>query len=687
MSHGPADDSRPIPLRIRLPFATEAEFIERYGAWLTPGGLFIATRAGHPVGTRLTFEVVLATGGRLLRGEALVQERVEDPAAGQAGMLLRFTRLDSRSRALIELTQEHKAGLERAETPVSHASQPPPRSQPSPVPRLAMPQGPIALADDVVLGIDLGTTTCRAAVVLDGVPRLIPIPSERGVALPSVVAWDVARERMLVGSAARRHRTERPAETIVGFKRLLGRRARSRRVRELEGRLPFPLSADPSGDVGVELGGRTFRLVEFAALLLAELKDAAQEYLGRPLTRAVLSVPAWYTDHQRGALLEAGKLAGLEVLSLCNEPSAVAVAFGYGRGLARKRALVCDLGGGTFDAAVVAITGDDLDVLCTGGDAFLGGMDFDARLAEALVGTLEAGPRERLLGSPVAMDRLRDAAEVAKIALSDRALAPVHLAFATTDDAGAPLDLQVEVERGFLEYATGDLVERATQVTQATLEAARLTAQSIDEVLLVGGQSRAPAVRRRIEAVLGLPARTDVDPAGAVALGAAVLGHGLVLRERGKRGVTLAEVLSCPIGVAVRGGGLRRVLDRNTRLPAEKSLSLPVQGHRPLRLAIFQGSSLRADENEYLGALAVTSERGGDLAVRFVVTADGRLALSATTPDGQHLGAHFSTLEAPDAVQAELLAEAPLPEADGRGAEGLLRGLQRLFGARRPAPK
>lgn len=695
MTSPSSNEPRKIPLRIRLPFATEDEFIDRYGANVTRGGIFIATKGGKPEGTPLSFELVLQDGTRLMRGEGVVHKLVVDDQPGKAGMLVRFTRIDPRTKGLIDLILERRESPAPAQAPATEPSPepaPPPvssRPTPAPITFAAAPspkKGPVPLADDVVLGIDLGTTTCRAALVIDGTPTLIPIPSERGAfALPSVVAFDTVKDRVLIGSAARKHRVDHPEAAVSGFKRLMGRRAQSKKVRELAKVSPYTFASDPEGDVGIELGGRVFSIAEFASHLLKELKNAAQDKLGRELTRAVLCVPAWYTDHQRAAVIASAELAGLQVLSILNEPSAVALAFGFGRGLARKRVLVYDLGGGTFDASVVEITGDDLEAVSTGGDNFLGGMDFDARLADALIGTMGPDARDSLLASRMTVERVRDAAEVAKIALSDADLAPVHVPFATTDSAGTPVDLRVEVERGFLESATQDLVERTGQVTQAVLDAAKLSAQSLDEVLLVGGQSRSPAVRRHLEQQLGRPGRTDVDPAGAVALGAALYGHSLVQREKGKRGLSLAEVLSSPIGVAVKGGGFRRVLERNTRLPAEKSLDVPVTAQTPVRLAVLQGTAARAEENEYLGALTLEAERDGELNVRFSVSRDGRLSLTATTPTGKQLDVTFSTADASDDVQAQLLAESPLPGENSptpSSPSGLFRGLKRLFGQR-----
>lgn len=677
-----------MPLRIRLPFATEDEFVERYGVHVGKGGIFIATRAAKPEGTPLSFELVLADGAKLMRGEGVVHEVIVDEQPGRSGMTVRFTRIDARTRSLIDRIVAAREGAARAEPPPAPAvpEEPAPAAVTSGEWKLRTPLAAptpskkVALADDIVLGIDLGTTTCRVAAVIEGAPRLLAIASERGAAMPSVVALDHAKDRLLVGSAARRYRVDHPERTVAGFKRLMGRRARSKRIKELEARLPFKIAPDPEGDCGIEIGGRVFPLPELAAELLKELKNAAQNELGRPLTRAVLCVPAWYNDHQRSAVLEAGRLAGLEILRVLNEPSAVALAFGYGKGLARKRVLVYDLGGGTFDASVVEITGDDLEVVSTGGDNFLGGMDFDARLADALVATMDDTPRNRLMDSPMTMERVRDAAELAKIALSEKTMAPVHVPFASTGDDGKPVDLRVDVERLYLEQNTNDLVERTIEVTQIVLEAARLTPQSLDEVVMVGGQSRSPAVRSRLETMLGRKPRTDVDPQAAVAMGAALLGHALVLRERGKSSLQLAEVLSAPIGIGVRGGAFRKVLERNTRLPAEKTLAVPVQAAQAIRLAVFQGQAPKAEDNDYLGALTTSVDRSGDLTLRFSVSADGRLLLSATTPSGKQADVVFATQEASDEVTAQMLAEAPLPGESEKAVSNKSGFFKKLFG-------
>ena len=400
MTNAAAPGDRRVPLRIRLPFSTEDEFIEKYGQHVARGGIFIATKNAKPEGTPVSFDLILTDGRKLMRGEGMVQKVTTDEQVGRSGMLVRFERVDARTKALIDRIITLRAGVVKTEPPPLAPSMQLPEVPSAPRPIMsALKKGARLLADDVVLGIDLGTTTCRAAIYSDGAARLVTIPSERGVAMPSVIAWDPVHQKLLVGSAAKQYRIDHPERAVSGFKRLMGRRARSKKITELRPKFAFTLESDPEGDVGAELGGRVYSMAELAAELLKELKQAAQESVGRELSRCVMCVPAWYNDHQRSAVLVAAKLAGLETLRVLNEPSAVALAFGYGRGLARKRVLVYDLGGGTFDASVVEITGDDLEVVSTGGDNFLGGIDFDERLAEALISTLPSGPKERLLAS------------------------------------------------------------------------------------------------------------------------------------------------------------------------------------------------------------------------------------------------------------------------------------------------
>ena len=522
---------------------------------------------------------------------------------------------------------------------------------------------------EVVLGIDLGTSHARVAVFHEGVARLVPLPGTDGNELPALVAVD-GNDELLVGPAAQVEAMRAPRRAAHGLMRLLGLRARSPRLRALAPQLPFPVAADPSGDACVELGGRLVAPTLFTALLLRELKHAATTFVGRKATRAVICAPTHFTDRQRAALRDAATLAGLDAQRILTAPAAAALAHGHGRGLARKRVLVVDLGGGGLGVCVVQVTGDDLEVITTGGDPMVGGLDFDSRIAEALASDLAAQgiPRpEHLLD----WGHLRTAAELAKVALSEREQVEVPLSSGTVP----PLT------RERLEALTADLAQRVTSVVREVLDSNALSPQGLDAVLLVGGQGRTPLVRRRLEESLGVPVRDDVDARGAVALGAALLGHGILLAEGGKPAASVSEVLSAPIGVAERGGTLRRVLERTTRLPAGKTLVIPV-APGPLELALFQGPSPLAAENEYLGRLSLNVERAGEVELHFALTADAALSLEATLPGVRRQPVSLSLEDLDDAAREALVARSPLIGEPEARPGGLLSGLKKLFGRR-----
>ncbi|MCP3164469.1 TIGR02266 family protein [Myxococcus sp. QH3KD-4-1] len=522
---------------------------------------------------------------------------------------------------------------------------------------------------EVVLGIDLGTSHARVAVFHEGVARLVPLPGTDGNELPALVAVD-GNDELLVGPSAQVEAMRAPRRAAHGLMRLLGLRARSPRLRALAPQLPFPVAADPSGDACVELGGRLVAPTLFTALLLRELKHAATTFVGRKATRAVICAPTHFTDRQRAALRDAATLAGLDAQRILTAPAAAALAHGHGRGLARKRVLVVDLGGGGLGVCVVQVTGDDLEVITTGGDPMVGGLDFDSRIAEALASDLAAQgiPRpEHLLD----WGHLRTAAETAKVALSEREQVEVPLSSGTVP----PLT------RERMEALTADLAQRVTSVVREVLDSNALSPQGLDAVLLVGGQGRTPLVRRRLEESLGVPVRDDVDARGAVALGAALLGHGILLAEGGKPAASVSEVLSAPIGVAERGGTLRRVLERTTRLPAGKTLVIPV-APGPLELALFQGASPLAAENEYLGRLSLNVERAGEVELHFALTADAALSLEATLPGVRRQPVSLSLEDLDDAAREALVARSPLIGEPEARPGGLLSGLKKLFGRR-----
>ena len=411
--------------------------------------------------------------------------------------------------------------------------------------------------------------------------------------------------------------------SVLDLERLLGRRRGSKGTGSLAG-TSFPgLCADAEGDTAIELGPGPRPVANLVAELLKVLKAAAETMVGRAISRAVLCTPLWYSAHQRAVLQRAATLAGLEVVTLIDDPSAAAMAFGFGRSLARKRVLIFDWAGGAFGVAVVEITGEDIEVVCAGGDDLLRGLGLNPAAVEQSV------------------------------------------------EGAAPDEAMIRA-----------LVERAVEATRGILLAAGLQPQSLDELLVTGTGAGAAVVRARLEQLIGRPPSAELDPDEAPAIGAALFGHSLVERSQGKRGLALFEVLGAPIGVAVEGGGFHKVLERNTRLPAEKTLAVPARAKAQRSIAVFQGPSAQAQDNEYLGLVTATADRDGDLEIRFSVSADGQLALSGRSPSGQPMEIGFDTSAADPQALARSLASATL--GDRRSARpaprGNLGGLRRLFG-------
>jgi molecular chaperone DnaK len=525
----------------------------------------------------------------------------------------------------------------------------------------------------VIIGIDLGTTNSSAAVAEGSRARVLA--SKLGhVAIPSIVAYD-AQGRLLVGHPAKAQMVINPRNTIYGSKRLVGRLFASPTVQACRDRFQYEIVEGPAGAAAVHFAGRTFSLQQVASYVLGELRETASQALGQQITRAVITVPAYYNDHQRQAVREAGLLAGLHVERIVNEPTAAALAFGFGKGI-EKRVLVYDLGGGTFDASVVEIQGDIYEVVSAGGDTFLGGVDFDSQLVDHLV---YAFMQERGFAPPaegVVWQRIRDAAEETKVALSSRESAEAHVPYLCRDLRGRDVNLRVLVTRAELEALTGRLVERTLEVCRDVLAARQLTRDHIDEVLLVGGQSRMPLVWRRIQEELGRAPSKAVHPDEAVAIGAALLADS----ETRIDSVVLIDALAMGIGVGMTGGRVVPVLPRNTRLPARRAFELSTvkDGQSEMEVAVFQGDAPRVAECEYLGTVRVTglppAPRGAVRVVaEFALGNEG--ILSVTTRNlvtGQAGAAELATVDTPASLRRKLkLPEAPVAP---RGARPLDSG-------------
>jgi molecular chaperone DnaK len=491
-----------------------------------------------------------------------------------------------------------------------------------------------------VIGIDLGTTNSVVATVRDGVPRVIP--NRTGQLLtPSIVA--VAKNgKRLVGALAKRQAITNAENTVHAAKRLIGRRWGSKEVEDARRVLPYQLVAGPEGnDVRVQLGGRTVSVPELSALVLAELKADAEAWFGRPVRRAVVTVPAYFNDGQRQATKDAGRIAGLEVLRIINEPTSAALAYGFGKQV-EKKVVVFDLGGGTFDISILDIGKSVYDVVGVGGDTYLGGEDFDRRIMDWLTFSFameNAGVDLRQ--DKMALQRLKDGAEKAKCELSGVASAAVHLPFlvAGGDGKGA-LHLDKQLPREKLEELTKDLVDRCIQVTERTLKDAGVRPAQVGEVILVGGMTRMPRVQKAVRDFFGREPSRGVHPDEVVALGAAIQAHALTEVGAKQEEVLLLDVTPQNLGLMVVGGYFQTVIPKNTTVPTSQThLFTTVQDNQTsVRIAVLQGASERAIDNELLGEFildGIRPARRGEVSIEvtFEISADGIVGVSARDSD------------------------------------------------------
>jgi molecular chaperone DnaK len=513
---------------------------------------------------------------------------------------------------------------------------------------------PITKLSRTIIGIDLGTTNSCAAVVKDGKPYVIP--SREGYnTVPSIVALN-ARNRVVVGHLAKAQLLTNPRQTVWGAKRLVGRPYESPVVQDIKSKFAYEIVAGPEDLAAVKLGPEVLTLEQVSALVLREVKEVAQNHLGEEVNRAVITVPAYYNERQRAAVRQAGALAGLQVERILNEPTAAALAYAFGRRV-NQRVLVYDLGGGTFDASVLELNDNVFEVISTGGDTFLGGVDFDARIVERLLQGWKEKTGEDFSGDRVALSRLVDAAERAKCALSERSEFPIQLPFLTMKD-GKPLSLETTLARAEIVAMVEPLVERTIEVCREVLAAKKISTSDIDEVLLVGGQSRMPLVHERVAAFFGKQPSHAVHPDEAVAVGAALLAHSLGSAE----GVVLIDVLPMSIGIGLPGDRVKTIIERNTPLPVRKQYGLTTtrDGQTDFELVVLQGEGARASECEYLGTVKLTGLPAGPrgmvkIAVSFELGAECLLTVTARELNsGRKVQAPFSARGGPRAAQQKL---------------------------------
>ncbi len=523
------------------------------------------------------------------------------------------------------------------------------------------------------LGIDLGTTNTCVAHVRNHVAKMVP--TDRGnLVLPSVVALSASGD-LLVGGVAKDQMLTNPSNTIYGAKRLIGRKFNSRTVQAMKDRFAYQVVEGPDGDAAVQLGGKVYALPEISALVLAQVKRMSEQFLGVAIEDAIISVPAYYNDNQRNAVKEAGRLAGLTVKRIVNEPTAAALAYAYNRSLSQK-ILVYDLGGGTFDVSVLQLHGNVFEVLATGGDTFLGGVDFDNRIVDYVLDRFRKETKIDLRQNLIAMQRIRGAAEACKIDLTLIPNAVVELRF-IQELRGKPIDLHIPLSREQLNALTVDLVQRTFDICDQVLGHKGIAPREIGEIILVGGQSRMPLVQQLIRDHFGKPARKGVHPDECVAQGAALLGDSI-----GRTGsLTLLDVLSMPIGIATAGGRFRRILDRNTTIPTARSFRLPAprEPRGDIVMEIFQGDSDLVVDNEYLGTLRIDGALSGHK-IDFKLSEECLLAVTVDRPGAGPSLVKLATHDTPEEIKTALANDRQLregPRPPPAASEGFFASLKR----------
>ncbi len=481
-----------------------------------------------------------------------------------------------------------------------------------------------------VIGIDLGTTNSVVAVMEQGEPVVIP-SSEGSRLIPSVVAVNQKSGERLVGQVARRQAVTNPDNTIFSVKRLMGRKFGDAEVQKATKVLPYKIVERPNGDAAVVMGGKEYSPPEVSAMILQKIKHDAEQYLGEPVTQAVITVPAYFNDSQRQATKDAGRIAGLEVLRIINEPTASALAYGLDKNV-DKRIAVYDLGGGTFDISILDVGDGVFEVKATNGDTFLGGDDFDQRVLNWIADEFRKEQGIDLRQDRMALQRLKEAAEKAKIELSTVMQSDINLPFITADASG-PKHLQMTLTRAKLEQLTADLIERSIGPCRRALEDSGLQASSIDEVVLVGGMTRMPAVQEAVRKFFGREPHKGVNPDEVVAVGATIQA-GVLGGE--VRDVLLLDVTPLTLGIETLGGVATPIIERNTTIPVKKSqiFSTAANNQTSVEIKVVQGERPMASDNKLLGNFILDgippAPRGmPQIEVAFDIDADGILHVSA----------------------------------------------------------
>ena len=447
-----------------------------------------------------------------------------------------------------------------------------------------------------VIGIDLGTTNSCVAIMEGSDPKVLT-NAEGSRTTPSVVAFSESGERLL-GQIARRQAITNPQNTVFAVKRLIGRKFNDPMVQKAQSLLPYKIAKSDKGDAWVESRGKTYSSPEISAFILQKMKQTAEEYLGEPVTEAVLTVPAYFSDSQRQATKDAGRIAGLDVLRIINEPTAASLAYGLDKKTEEKIA-VFDLGGGTFDVSILELGDGVFEVKATNGDTFLGGEDFDQQIIDYLADEFKKDQGIDLRGDQMALQRLKEAAEKAKCELSTSVETDINLPFITADQAG-PKHMSIKLSRSKLEALCEDLIERTEEPCRQALADAGFSAGQINEVILVGGMTRMPAVQERVKKIFGKEPHRGVNPDEVVAIGAAIQAGVL---KGDVKDVLLLDVTPLSLGIETLGGVFTKLIERNTTIPTKKNqvFSTAADNQPSVTISVHQGEREMAKYNKMLG--------------------------------------------------------------------------------------